>query len=620
VLPEADDVLRGAVSYAASTVRPGAGTDGGVQVHALLRRSRRHEAELVAAIVRERLAAAAEARVGILVQGRSHLVDIVTELQRAGIPFRAADIDPLGERPGVLDLLALTRALAHPGDRPAWLAVLRAPWCGLTLEALHALAGNDHESTVPELLGDAARLERLDLESRRRAERTWRILEAAGSELRRLGLRDTVERAWQALAGPATLGTEHGLDEAEAYLDTLAELEARQPGPVDLGRLERALESLYAPSRERPDVRVELLTVHKAKGLQFDTVIVPALERLPGRDSRRLLHWLKLPRAGRDDLVVAPVARTGGEPNPLYAWIEALEREKLLQERRRLLYVAATRAERWLHLFGSAQVKESDGAVALRRPSSRSALGLLWPAVSGVFEQRLAATGAPDGEIEPGRERVPPLQRLPGEWRAPPPPAAPRIASRTLPRAAAEPAVEFDWASETARHVGTVVHRELQQMAREGLQPDAADPKRRRRWMLELAEHGVPEDLRAAAVERVAEAVARTLAHDRGRWLLDPGHRHSRTELALTGSAGGDILRVVIDRSFVDAAGTRWIVDYKTSRHEGAGLEEFLDREQQRYRPQLERYATLVRRLGPEPVRLGLYFPLLNAWREWPAG
>jgi ATP-dependent exoDNAse (exonuclease V) beta subunit len=363
-----------------------------------------------------------------------------------------------------------------------------------------------------------------------------------------------------------------------------------------------------------------LLTVHKAKGLQYDTVIVPALERLPGRDSKRLLQWLKLPRAGRDELVVAPVARTGAEPNPLYAWIEALERVKLLQERRRLLYVAATRAERWLHLFGSAQVKETDGSLALRRPPSNSALGLLWSAVSDAFEERLAALGAPEGEPATDRERHPPLERLPLAWLAPPLPAAPQIATRSVPRAAAEPAVEFDWASEAARHVGTVVHRELQHAARHGTRPDVADPQRQRRWRLELAELGVPEPLRPAAVERVAEAVARTLAHERGRWLLDPGHRESRTEFALTGRSGSDVVRVVVDRSFVDEAGVRWIVDYKTSRHEGAGLEEFLDREQQRYRPQLERYATLLRRLGPEPVRLGLYFPLLSAWREWPAG
>ena len=180
--------------------------------------------------------------------------------------------------------------------------------------------------------------------------------------------------------------------------------------------------------------------------------------------------------------------------------------------------------------------------------------------------------------------------------------------------------VEFDWATETARHVGTVVHRELQRAARDGLRPDTVDPRVRARWEHELAELGVPRELRASACERVASAVARTLADERGRWLLDASHSRSATELALTGRVGAEIVRVVIDRTFVDATGVRWIVDYKTSRHEGAGLAEFLDSEQERYRPQLERYATLMRRLAPEPVRLGLYFPLLGAWRDWPAG
>jgi ATP-dependent exoDNAse (exonuclease V) beta subunit len=179
--------------------------------------------------------------------------------------------------------------------------------------------------------------------------------------------------------------------------------------------------------------------------------------------------------------------------------------------------------------------------------------------------------------------------------------------------------VEFDWATETARHVGTVVHRELQRMARDGLASAHADPRSRRRWFEELAELGVPRELRDPAVQRVGSAVEQAASDERGRWLLDPRHGQSATELALTGRLGGEIVRVVIDRSFVDAQGVHWIVDYKTSRHEGAGREEFLDSEQERYRPQLERYAALVRRLGPEPVRLGLYFPLLGAWREWDA-
>jgi len=618
VLPDEDDALRGAVRYAPCVAGPDAGHDGGVRLHALLRRSRLHEAEEVAAVVRDRLHADRAASIGILVQGRSHLVHIVAELARQGIEFRATDIDPLGERPVVLDLLALTRALAHHADRTAWLAILRAPWCGLTLAELHALVGDDRDAPISERLRDPSHRARIAGDAHRRLERTWHVLDAACVELRRYGLRDAVERAWNALGGPATAASRRELDEAQAYLDTLAALESRTTGPVDLAQLARALEALYAPSSERADVRVELLTVHKAKGLQYDTVIVPGLERLPGRDDRRLLHWVRLPLAGRDELVVAPVSRTGAEANLLYAWLEALEREKLLQERRRLLYVAATRAKRWLHLFGSVQVRDDKDPPELRRPAAQTALGLLWPAVGGQFVQRLAEAGPGDGEDAPATSRDPLLRRLPSSWTGSALPAAPSIDSRLVPRAPATPTVEFDWATETARHVGTVVHRELQRIARSGdtLQADAV--RLHERWANELAELGVPAPRRAAAVERIDSALRRALADPRGRWLLDPGHREQSTELALTGRLGAEVVNIVVDRTFVDAEGVRWIVDYKTSSHEGAGLEAFLDREQERYRAQLERYAALMRRLGPEPVRLGLYFPLLAGWRDWP--
>ena len=94
------------------------------------------------------------------------------------------------------------------------------------------------------------------------------------------------------------------------------------------------------------------------------------------------------------------------------------------------------------------------------------------------------------------------------------------------------------------------------------------------------------------------------------RAFIDPWSR------ALTGLAAGRLTGVVIDRSFVDPEGTRWVIDFKTSRHEGGGLESFLEQEMDRYRPQLETYVALARSLGPNSVRAGLYFPLLGAFRE----
>ena len=110
--------------------------------------------------------------------------------------------------------------------------------------------------------------------------------------------------------------------------------------------------------------------------------------------------------------------------------------------------------------------------------------------------------------------------------------------------------------------------------------------------------------------------MTRTAADERGRWIFSKEHQQPRSELALTGLADGRLTNIIIDRSFVDRTGTRWVIDFKTSGHQGGGVEEFLDREMQRYAAQLRKYVELARGLGPHPVRAALYFPLLGAFRE----
>ena len=179
--------------------------------------------------------------------------------------------------------------------------------------------------------------------------------------------------------------------------------------------------------------------------------------------------------------------------------------------------------------------------------------------------------------------------------------------------------VEFLWASETARHVGTVVHRFLQAIAEDGVA--RWDAKRiaglNAACERDLVQLGVARAEAPQAAARVQAALAATLADARGRWMLE-AQREARSELRLTGVIDGAIVNSAIDRTFVDAEGTRWIIDFKTGVHEGGEMERFLDSEQLRYRPQLERYAALMENLNPGPVKLGLYFPLFGGWREWP--
>jgi ATP-dependent exoDNAse (exonuclease V) beta subunit len=178
--------------------------------------------------------------------------------------------------------------------------------------------------------------------------------------------------------------------------------------------------------------------------------------------------------------------------------------------------------------------------------------------------------------------------------------------------------VSFRWVGDTLRHIGTVIHRMLRRIAGDGVAGwDAARIEQQKpAYRSALLELGVPGGDLADAADRVAEALSRALADERGRWLLGGDHVSAACEYSLTGVDGAEVVSVRIDRTFIDTDGTRWIIDYKSSSHEGAGIESFLDNERERYRDQLERYRRMLGAFEARPVRMGLYFPLLNGWRE----
>jgi ATP-dependent exoDNAse (exonuclease V) beta subunit len=352
---------------------------------------------------------------------------------------------------------------------------------------------------------------------------------------------------------------------------------------------------------------VQIMTIHRAKGLEFDHVFVPALDRSTRQNEHRLLSFIDLPRPdGGSDLLMAPVEALEEEGEDLRHLIRSFESAREAHERARLLYVAVTRARQTLHLSG-APPRRRNGTLDIRR---HSLLEPLWTVAAGDF----AVTDAAALHTAP-RSRAP-LIRLRHGWQPPAPAAAPELPRLPL-QYEAPPQVEFSWVGETQRHIGTLVHLLLARAAQRTPLPDEAEIERERAALIEqLRLEGVPAAERGAAAALVVEAVTRTLADARGRWILDGAHPYAASELALTGVSEGRLRSVVIDRCFVDEAGTRWVIDYKTSRHEGAGVEAFLDAEVERYRAQLCGYVALARTLGPQPVRAGLYFPLLGAFRE----
>jgi ATP-dependent exoDNAse (exonuclease V) beta subunit len=614
VMPEREDVAAGAVRYAESAPVHEALPGEAVEVHPFFDGDEAGEAAKVVELVARVRSCEPGTSVAVLVRNRGQLREIVPQLRAAGLRFRAIEIEPLGSRPVVQDLLALTRALAHPADRLAWLAVLRAPWCGLTLADLAALAECDDARTVSELMGADDRVARLTADGRARLAGTRAVLDAALENRLRGRLRDRVEGAWLALGGPACVEGATDLADAEIYLDALES--AEEAGALrDLAAFEQRVAELWAlPDVHAAENDVQIMTIHKAKGLEFDHVIVPGLGRAPRTDEKRLFLWIERPTPGGGEaqLLVAPIEEAGADGDAIYEWLRRLDAERSGHEAGRLLYVAATRARSRLHLLGITGLDDRAGRP--RAPGANTLLAKLWP----VVEERFTGAAAAGAGHAAGRVDSPPappdqnLLRLASGWqRPPPPPAVPWRPPAEESRAQDE--IEFSWVGETARHVGSVVHRWLQRIADEALAgwDDARVEGSRAAVRQALAGRGVRQAELDGAVERALSALRRTLGDPRGRWVLGP-HPEAATEHRVSGVVDGGVRRLVIDRLFREASGERWIVDYKTSSHEGADVEAFLDRERERYQEQLRRY---VRALGDES-RPGLYFPLLAGWRE----
>jgi ATP-dependent exoDNAse (exonuclease V) beta subunit len=614
ILPQAEDETAGAIPYSSAVAHHARTPGDAVRWHGFFDDdkvvARTAEAQCVVEIIAARRGERPGAKIAILVRNRGCLEHIVPAIKQAHLRFRAIEIDQLGEKQVVQDLLALTRVLLHPADRIAWLALLRAPWCGLGLDDLAQLAEEAAGRTVWELMHDATRVATLSGAGRALLMHLREVLARALAQRLRGGLRARVEGVWLALGGPACVGDATDLEDAAMFLDHLAAHEEAGDLP-DLAAFEESLGRLYAlPDVDAGDDAIEIMTIHKAKGLEFDTVIVPGLDRLSGRSDAPLLIWKERPDA---TLLLAPIKESGEKKEPIYDYLRTLERTAEDHEAGRLLYVAVTRAQLRLHLL--AHVGTEEGTVT--PPAKYSLLAKAWPVAEKEFSEQLrqrvpvVTPAASMAGERAGCEQK--LLRLAADWELPQPPLPVRRRAQCTERDA-DNGIEFSWAGETARHVGSVVHRWLQRIADDELKEwDAARVASLRPVILqELATRGVANGEMPPAAERVATALQRAVTDERGRWLLGP-QRNARNEHRITAVIGGEYVNLVIDRMFEDADGRRWIVDYKTSGHEGANVEGFLDRERTRYEAQLARYATAI---GVR-AKLGLYFPLLAGWREW---
>jgi len=638
-----DDAMRGAVCFSPAVASKAATEQAGVCIHPIISGEPTDDAENN---TDETPAAAREAQrileliqaarteqpagtVAVLVRARSHLNALVSLLQaqEPRVPFQAVEIDALAARQPIQDLVSLTRALHHQGDRIHWLAILRAPWCGLRLEDLHHLAADDHEQTLWALMQDEVRIAKLSADGQQRLRHLRQVLHDAYGARSLLRPRRWVEGVWRGLGGHLTLTGTNDVTDVQAYFKLLDQLE--QQGSLDLTRLDDGLGRLFAAPETSPESsHVQLMTIHKSKGLQFDTVIIPGLhKRLPGDDKALLLWDTVLLDDDQEHLVVAPIAPIApvgpiGHASPTlptaYDLLRDLEKTRSLNEAQRVLYVAVTRAERRLHLLGVANRDlKSEERSALRPPAAASLLAPLWPALASHFAKTAAeptvstAHTPPQTSIDPA-SYTPPLIRLGDSFFSAPletpyPSVDPFSTANTV-----TPSI----ASSTGqglidRHIGTLTHRYLEAIANDGLEawPIARIEALSPAMIRALIREGHRQEVAQHAAHQVIQEISGALTSEAGRWLLGP-RDNAACEVPLSSlqpETSNIFQHHVIDRIFIDE-GVRWIIDYKTRHGDAAVTQETLRTKAFSYQPQLARYAGLFAH-DPIKTRTAVFFP-----------
>jgi len=288
----------------------------------------------------------------ILFRSRSALFDIlISELRKAGIPVAGADRLKLSENIAILDMMALVQFVDLPDDDYSLACVLKSPLVptALTEDQLFKLAHGRDATSLWARLGasdDASCVDaRKILEEWLKASESLRPFEFLSMVLIK------TRKAFL-----ARLGSEAG-DALDALLEVSLSYEENHSSSLAGFAIWFASEDTEIKrNMDQGSGEVRLMTVHGAKGLESSIVILPDTTSTPRSNATSALMFAELASGGP----TLPFWRLSGlaQSQVLERWKDR-DKQTELEEQRRLLYVAMTRARDELYVCGYKIHKES---------------------------------------------------------------------------------------------------------------------------------------------------------------------------------------------------------------------------------------------------------------------
>ncbi len=580
-------------------------------------KARQSEAAWLAGKVREVMQEAGpDKSIAILLFTRNRITRYLSALKEQGIPVQVREGLGLMQRPEVMHLMKIAELLAHPQDDLAWASILRSPWSWFDINMLYETSRQEPESWMEKILSTAR--------SHPEMEAITGAMENSARRVGRDPLAKVVRRFWEDLDGPRRTAARYGMSGVANCMRFFEILEeARSATPMEtLKQLKATIDSHYEPADPAASRSpVEMMTIHKAKGLEFDIVFLPFMDWAPLSDIANtpppyLLE--RVPGTEGEYLVAMGKDRRFKETPPLFNLLKTFQKNRRWGEAKRLFYVAATRAKERLFMSGVAKVKDQDTLIS----GGKNILN--W-----VIEHE----GIIDAAItEPTLGRTIPVEINPQDP-APPPgktavrakvpeaceiaPERPAYTMAKSPSSFAEDRLrsegKLDGEEALFNRVrGTVMHTILNTAIKRRKLPTA------RAVEVALRAGGIGQNQAEEWAEAILKEAEETLEDRFITDLLNMEEVHSEWQLEEKPSEG-KIRSGSIDLAAL-CGGTWWICDFKTSRpEEDQPQKEFIEQERDLYTPQLEAYREMLSHLKDVPkshIRPGIYFTALQKWEE----
>jgi len=593
-------------------------------------------ADIITAI-KTHQAASPQATIAVIAKAKKYLKDVIAALKDHGINHNAIDIDTLIERPEIHDLLTITRLLHNPYCHTTWLAFLRAPWCGLTLKELSIVCGeyaikNISPEAITTRLFDASILAMLNEETRQRVIRARDIMHQQFAQQKRISLSQTIEQCWYSLGGGLYIEHHYQHDNIERYLELVANHEKACELPIWDDFIEQ-LTQLFAT--QKPDTAnlippVELMTMHKSKGLEFDYVFLIGLEGKSMNDEKTLLNWSQyLDTQNTLHTLLSPLkSHTDDTPSALDKFIATQHKKSSLIEQNRLMYVACTRAKQklYVHALLCEKYDPKTDTLSITPPQSSSLLAPLWPYTDAQFDLIYTKTVQNTSHIPntDGVQHKPQLQAHLDTSLLHTHSTLKLLEQHTENHQILKPAdhsnapfnnTETDFFTpkdddEDKRVAGIFLHRLLQHYGQKGIEAlqDSVVQEQETHWVTWLGTQGLSKQDASQTYHSTMQCLLRLKADNTFLWLMRQDFETSHHEWALYYSK--PLKKIIIDRFFIDNE-TAWIIDYKSAtKHLGQSIEAFLHEQQMHYQDQLERYHAVIAHQYPKlKIKTALYFP-----------